>query len=126
MTDPDALAAAFAYFRSRGFLHGEAEIHATTILGWASEVWGWAVEARTERDRALDEAAAATARVDAVRASVQQALDNTDPDQPGALAGFVHAVADLLDLQPAPPSGPPLQALGALTPPSPTPRGGAS
>jgi hypothetical protein len=124
VTDPKALATAFDYFRSRGFLHGEAETHATTILGWASEVWGWAVEAQTERDRALDEAAAATARVGAVRAAVQQALDATDPEAPGALAGFVHAVAELLDLQPGPPSGPPLQALGSLTPPSPTPRGG--
>jgi hypothetical protein len=97
--DPKALAAAFAYFRSRGFLHGEAETHATTILGWASEVWGWAVEAQTERDRALDEATTADGRVAAVRVAVQQALDATDPEAPGALAGFVHAVADLLDLE---------------------------
>jgi hypothetical protein len=97
--DPEALAAAFAHFDSRGVLHGDAEFnHAATMRTWASDVWAYVGEKEAE----VEAARRSVARADTVVRAVQAALDATDPDQPEALRKFARAVGGLLELTPRP------------------------
>jgi hypothetical protein len=127
--DPEALAAAFAHFDSRGVLHGDAEFnHAATMRLWAADVWAWVGEKEAEIEAARRSVAraervvgstkaAARAHTAQLRAAVAAAVDNVDPDRPDALITLLHALNDILAQPDADSPAAPLKQL-----PTPRPR----
>lgn len=93
---PDELAEVFEWLaRVAAMGGGVASVNASRARAYIQQMeTGWHAM-RAERDQARARAEDCDRRIHQLAASVQAALDTADPDQPGALADFMHAINEL-------------------------------